>query len=104
MARTDAGCRRGGAATAQAVWLDGGYPPAELRDGRQDAPVAVGVRGLGGTGVESRAGLLLVVVRRHAAGDVAPQARAAEALGQDVRVARPAGLLPEPGQRAVAAV
>ena len=56
---------------------------------------------LGRSGVEPRAGRVLVGHRRHAAGRDRPQGRPDAAVGEDVRLARPTGLLPQPGQRAL---
>ena len=47
----------------EAFGVNGHHPAAQLREGRQDAAVVVGIRGLGGARVESGAGRLLVVIR-----------------------------------------
>jgi hypothetical protein len=72
--------------------------------GRQDAALALGLRGLGREGMEPRARCVLVELRLPPFGVCEPQECPDAPIGEDVRLVGIAGLLPPAGQHPVAAL
>ena len=85
----------------ETLWKCRLHPATELQEDQTDAIVALGIFALVCQGMESGAGLLVVGHGCDAARWNTPRIRPDAAVGENVRVAGVAGLLPQSGRCAM---